>query len=75
VHVISCPERDYLEKRIGAALHELAGRSRAAAAAAEKKGPEGERNFAELRKQHDILSERLSVLRDCLHLHKDWHGC
>jgi hypothetical protein len=75
MHMITCPERDHLERQISVAVHELADQSRAAAAVADGEETVGDRKFAELRRQHDILTERRTVLRDCLRLHKDWHGC
>jgi hypothetical protein len=31
--------------------------------------------FAAIHTQQDVLKERINVLRECLHLYKDWNGC
>jgi hypothetical protein len=73
MHVLSCPERDELEKQLNEALRELSEASRHASNLARENGVALQ--FVAIQAQHDILTERIRVLRECLHLHKDWHGC
>lgn len=69
----ACPERDELERRINRAVRELSEGSRAASKLARAEA--AAERFTAIHSQHDLLTERVRVLRECLHLHKDWHGC
>ncbi len=73
MHVLSCPERDELDRRLNETLCELSETSRQASDLARQNGVA--LKFVAIQAQHDILAERIRVLRECLHLHKDWHGC
>jgi hypothetical protein len=70
----TCHERDELERRINLALHQLTENTRSASNLA-KQNPADPRDFSLLQNQNAVLAEQLRVLRDCLQLHKDWHGC
>ena len=70
-----CHERDELERRINAVLRQLATNANAASNLARKAQPENAHEFDALHKEDILLKERLQTLKDCLLLHKDWHGC
>jgi hypothetical protein len=72
--MITCRERDELERQVNASLLELARNSHALADMANAP-PTSKLAFDNLRMDTTILTERLRVLRDCLRLHKDAHGC
>jgi hypothetical protein len=75
VVILTCHERDELERQVNAALLELARKSSALAEMANAPAPASKQTFDNLRTENAILTERLRVLRDCLILHKDAHGC
>jgi hypothetical protein len=68
-----CREREELEKEIHRIVRELARNAREAAKVAVGGGQQ--KRFEDLRDNHSLLSERLTVLKHCLELHRQSHGC
>jgi hypothetical protein len=70
-----CRERDELEKRISAVVHEMSQNSKAAGKLATHEPAGGAQAFDDLHARDIVLAVKLQILRECLRLHEDCHGC
>ncbi len=70
-----CQERNAIQNKVNLALSALSEKSRRAHLLCSEKGAEAQAAFAALRQEHALLQERVTTLKECLELHKEWHGC
>jgi hypothetical protein len=72
---LNCAERNELEKIISACLRSLTGNSKKAVGMASAPPKNASAKFRALEIEHAEQKARLEALRECLRIHRDWHGC